>query len=215
MAGNFLIDPIDFLRKNLVIPNHENIGKTQGDAGVHTMCLFKAGTPASQHGVDIDRWFLAKHSPKFDPNKVGAIFDAYWCPYDQNKTFTCILGNDSRYMFTATMDGCSFGIGSQTGDGTCRVGHSNAGTFGANKEQTYGMDGARQFQRAEQQNLLKHQMGNNINVISPLNYMADYDGALVLKSTTFGYRNGANWEFYTQQYLRTGNKYFLRDVVRQ
>jgi hypothetical protein len=215
MSGNFLIDPIDFMRKNLVIPSHQNLGETQGDAGIHTMCLFKMPTPAKQHGQDIDRWVLMKHRAGLNPASVGGIFQAYWCPYAQNQTFHCMLNTDSRYMFTATMDGCSFGIGSQTGDGACQVGHANEGSFGARYEDTFGIDGARQFQRSEQENRLKHLLGNDISVINPLHYMSDHDGALVLKSTTFGYRNGMTWEFYTQKYWKNGTTYFLRDVVKQ
>ena len=215
MSGNFLIDSVDFMRQNLVIPNHEQIGQTQDSSGIHTLCFFKAATPGKQHGKDIDRWFLAKHDSKMNPDRVGAIFEAYWCPYAKDDTLTCMLGNGSRYMFTATMDGCSFGVGSQSGDGTCRVAHANESTFAANKEATFGLDGARQFARAEQKNRLVNKLGGDIGVIDPLNYMADHDGAMELKSTTFGYRNGQGWEFYTQKYWKNGTTYFLRDVVRQ
>jgi len=215
MPGNFLIDPIDFLEKNLVIPNHGNIGSTQGDSGIRTMCLVRSPNPARKLGQNVDRWFLGLHDPRIAPDRIGAIFDAYWCPYSQNQTLTCMLGLDSPYMFTATMDGCSFGIGHQPGGGVCRVAHANEGTFGANREEMYGLDGARQFQRSEQQKRLAHAVGDGVNVISPLDYMADIDGAMELKSTTFGYRDGGDWKFYTQKYWRNGNTYFLRDVTRQ
>ena len=118
-------------------------------------------------------------------------------------------------MFTATMDGCSFGVGSQT-TGVCRVAHANEARFGANKEQTFGLSGARQFQRDEQQQRLTSELGANASIINPLHYMPDIDNELVLKSTTFGLHTlGRNWSFYTQRYWKNGNTYFLREVTQQ
>ncbi|WP_347986347.1 hypothetical protein [Methylomonas sp. AM2-LC] len=215
MPGNFLIDPIDFMKNNLVVPHHAQIGSNQADSGIHTMCLVKSSVPARQNGKDVDKWILMKYSSRINPATLGGVFEAYWCPYSQNQTLTCVLNTESRYMFTATMDGCSFGIGSQTGDGACRVAHANESGFGLKHENIFGMDGARQFQRSEQEQRLKHQLGNNIQVINPLNYMADFDGALELKSTTFGYRKAMTWEFYTQKYWKNGGTFFLREVVKQ
>src|SRR5690606_4694771 len=40
---------------------------------------------------------------------TGDIFMGYWCPYEIDKTRYVTLTGAADYMFTATMDGCSFG----------------------------------------------------------------------------------------------------------
>ena len=215
MSGNFLIDPIDFMNKNLVIVNYNSLGKTQQDAGVQTMCLVKSAKKAKQHGVELDIYSLTRHSSRLPSKDVEAIFDAYWCPYEQNQTLHCMLGTEARYMFTATMDGCSFGVGSQN-NGVCRVAHSNEGTFGGSREGVYGTNGARVFQHMEQANRLQYEIPNLTGIIAPNAYQQDYDGEYALTATTFGIRNNTNtWEFYTQKYWKSGvwnPTYFLRTV---
>lgn len=215
MPGNFLSDPVGFMQDNLVVPHHEGIGKAQADAGVHTLALVKHASKAKQLGKEIDRWVLMKNYRRMNPSKIGAVFQAYWCPYDQNHTFSCQLGLDAPYMFTATMDGCSFGVGNQAGDGSCHVAHSNEAGFGASREAQFGMSGARQFQRGEQANRLTHRLGQGIDIIDPTHYMADLDQELVLKSTTFGIRAGNQWQFFTQKYWINGTTIYLREVTRQ
>lgn len=210
MAGNILINPLHFMQNNLVVPFHDSLGTTQGQAGVVTMCLIRSAQDARQHGQPIEKYILYRHRGQAN---ATVAFQAFWCPYAQNDTLTCTLDSSASLMFTATMDGCTFGHGAQDGHGGCSVGHANSGAFGAAREATYGMDGARQFQRGEQENRLTHALGDGLNFISPTDYMADYDGALVLKSTTFGIRNAGAWTFYTQKYLVQGGTYFLRGVT--
>lgn len=210
---NFLRNPLAFMDNNIIVPHHSAIGITQQTAKIHELCLFKGGATGKKHGQNLDVWIL-KPRTENDPAEEG--FYAYWCPYNQNETLNCVLGNGARYMFTATMDGCSFGVGSQV-NGVCRVAHSNEATFGGNiRNSGVHVDGARQYQRDEQANRLKYTLGNNVGIINPLDYMRDYDGSFELKSTTFGIHTlGRNWSFYTQKYWKNGNTYFLREVTQQ
>jgi len=211
-TAQFLQDPLAFMQENIIVPHHANIDVDQQSARIHELCLAKGGAQGKKHGRNLDVWILRKRSDN-DPGKEG--FFVYWCPYNQNETLSCTLGNGARYMFTATMDGCSFGVGSQA-TGVCRVAHSNEARFGANKEATFGLGGARQFQRDEQQNRLTSILGSNASIINPLHYMPDHDNELILKSTTFGLHTlGQNWSFYTQRYWKNGNTYFLREVTQQ
>lgn len=215
MAGNFLINPVDFLNRNLVIPDHLSFGSSQDSAGVRTMCLWPNGT-AIKNGQPIDRWKVIAHSPKYPQAKIEAIFNGYWLPYDQNHTFTCMLGADADYMFTATMNGCSFGIGSQPGDGSCLVGHANKGTYGAQAEAQYGLPTARRLQAASQTNMLISKIPALDRVINGADYQDDGAGAMTLQSTTFGVRRNNTWHFSTQKYRKVDAATFIwMDVTAQ
>lgn len=213
MAGNLLIDPLDFMQKNLVVPLHDNLGTDQGQAGLVQMCLVKSAQPGRQHGNDVDKYIVYRYRGQAN---AEAAFLAFWCPYAQNAVRTCTLDDSASLMFTATMDGCTFAVTGQDARGNCRVGHANAARFGANREAVYGMAGARQFQAGEQANQLQHALGGGaMQTIKPADYMADFDGAMVKKSTTFGIRTGGTWNFYTQTYVIQGGRYFLRDVTQR
>lgn len=52
-------------------------------------------------------------------------FDAYICDYEQGSTKYAVLGNNADFMFTITMNGCTFGIGMPAPSGEVIVCHSN------------------------------------------------------------------------------------------
>jgi hypothetical protein len=215
-SRDFLVDPAAFMDANIVVPVHGNIGIDQGAARIHQLCLslYTGATQGKKHGVDVPVFTLRRWVAT-DPADQG--FYAYWCPYDQNQTFICMLGNGARFMFTATMDGCSFGVGSQNG-GSCRVAHANKGGHGGALESAgLSVEDAREQQRLTQRNMLWSALGDSsIRIIQPGDYMADIDGAKVLKSTTFGVHNlGRPWKFYTQRYWKIGTTMFLREVTDQ
>ena len=215
MVGNILVDPIAFMDSNVVLTSG-TLGGDQPSAGLKTMCLVPYGHgTAKKHGHELGIFSLTSYSRQ---DSAAAVFQAFWCPYAQNNTFSCDLDSSGSLCFTALMDGCSFGV-QQNGNGRARVGHANEGTYGANMGGTYGRVGQRMMQRDEQTNRLKHIVGDGVQVIAPDDYMLDHDGEAVLKSTTFGVRKGNAWEFYTQRWLRqrtvNGWTYFLRGVYRQ
>jgi hypothetical protein len=82
------------------------------------------------------------------------------------------------------MNGCTFGIGSKTGDGTVMVTHANKASS-ANQSvdkfyQTVGAHGS-----------------NKVSMMTPSMYR---HMALGLTATTFGIRTNKGWKFYFQSY---------------
>jgi hypothetical protein len=189
-----------------------SIGTDQGQAGLVQLCLVKSRQPARQHGNDVDKFVLMRCRGQAN---AEAAFLAIWCPNAQNDVRTCTLDNGASLMFTPTMDGCTFVVTGQDAHGNCSVGHANSARFGANCEAAYGLAGARQFQADEQTNRLRHSLGvggGAMATINPRDYMADFDGEMVRKSTTFAIRTAGTWRFDTQTCVIQGGRCFLRSV---
>lgn len=204
-------DPVKFMTENIVVPYGGALGTTQAQAGLKMMALVRSAQDGKQTGKDIPKYVLYPFQGQ--ANAVQVL--AFWCPYSQNSVLSCDLSSKARLCFTDTMDGCSFGFAADGAAGKGKVAHANAGRFGGKREATYGIDGARQFQADEQANMLNHALGGGASTIAPADYRADYDGAHVMKSTTFGVLDNGTWSFYTQRYLVQGGTYFLRGVTQQ
>jgi len=212
-AQDFIDNPLAFCADNIIL-----VSEFQGEmrSGLHVFTLEHA---PNLIGKQLGR-MLNVYRLKPSGSVVGIL--AYWCPYRGNSVHGTTVGYRARFMFTATMDGCSLGVGSDAGRGTRFVTHANAGTFGAKFEPQLGMDKAREMQRDMQRSLIarKHGADGNVAVVSPLNYMKDVDGELALKSTTFGYRPDGvdDWHFYAHRYHKDMSKhaamYFLRGTTR-
>lgn len=210
MSGNILVNTVDFMEKNLVLTSG-TLGGSQDSAGLKTMCLVPYGYgTAKQHGHELGFYTLTAYNGQ--SNALG-VFQAFWCPYAQNNTFSCTIDSSGSLCFTALMDGCSFGV-KDLGGGRYQVAHANEGTYASRMGQTYGRVGAEMMQADEQANRLNHVLGGGVSIIAPNDYMRDHDGERALKSTTFGVRNGGSWNFYTQRWLRQGTTYFLRGVYQ-
>ena len=120
----------------------------------------------------------------------------FWLAYKQNDFTQGTLNNASRYMFTALMNGCSLGFGSQTGDGTCLVSHANKSSAG---------QGGRGNQRGEQHDQLLQVFGtDHFNVIEPDSYQSTTHGSFGLQATNFGKNENGWWEFYTLKWMASG-----------
>jgi hypothetical protein len=216
-TAGFLADQLGFARANIIVPG--NLGTTQQDARIQEMTLrLQPNSRGRRHGEDIPVYAVTRPQ-QGDP--LGTSFFAYWVPYAQNQTFSCMLGNGARFMFTATMDGCSFGIGSSPAAGVVRVAHANRGKVGKDSESVMGEVNAREMQALVQRDELRACLGNNARVIAPNDYRQDFDLAPVLSSTTFGlHQLGQAWEFWTQRYYKDMTDAFhpvryLRDVIQQ
>jgi hypothetical protein len=120
----------------------------------------------------------------------------FWLAYKQNNFTQGTLTNNSRYMFTALMNGCSLGFGSQTGDGTCLVSHANKSSEGAN---------GRVAQKQAQQGQLQSVFGtNSYDVIEPDSYQGTTHGNFTLQATNFGKNENGTWKFYTHKWMASG-----------
>jgi hypothetical protein len=197
---DFLKTPLDFMEDNLVIPTAGVLGdETPSMENVQTLRLVDTNTMVKclipNKNGSIKKWRL-------EPAKNGDenAFDAYWLNYRSDRTYTCLLGKKASFMFTATMNGCTFGAGNETPEGNRLVGHANV-----SKETAHPMEFTRQQLR--QTNSLQDMIGELGVLLNPSGYSLPGTDQY---ATTFGIRNADtsdSWEFYTQVYRRVGTDY--------
>lgn len=181
-VDRFLADPVEFMGNNIVsTPEGGDVNKTGGKKFFTLERLASTGTSEDRPGAAIPT-FMAR--PGSGPE---GIMEIYWCPYQDDTIQSTTVGNEANILFTAPMNGCSFGVGSVAADGSRRVAHINM------KSQQNAWN--------KQDNILKgSKLGDKI--ISPHMYMgADKDPVHVI---TFGVRNPKaksmedRWSFYYQ-----------------
>ena len=203
LAGtNLLSSTLDFMSSNLVVTVSTGLPK-----GVHSFMLDDSlGEAHASDGSIIQGYYL------MPGDKSEGCFDAYWCPYVPSSIRSVVVGKDARLMFTATMDGCSLGVGSRTQNGERLVSHSNEmgavdfiyDTLEARGKGHAALMVARSHQQyLQQQRLATRQSGDaGMTIVDPTKYRRDAEGKEVLKSTTFGVKNpdGQDWGFYAHQY---------------
>ncbi|MBX7132680.1 MAG: hypothetical protein K1X67_08405 [Fimbriimonadaceae bacterium] len=130
--ADFVADPKHFLRNNIL--------RCRGTmpAGVTSIRSFKfqamhyTGTKLSD-GRAIPVYELVPivdqgERIRLRGNPAAANRDylnAYWCPYFQDSYHAITVDSAADFMFTPNMDGCSFGVGSDTPSGARRVAHIN------------------------------------------------------------------------------------------
>jgi hypothetical protein len=133
-----------------------------------------------------------------------ANFNAFWCPYQNNRCRMAWLDNSADYMFTAKMDGCTFAIGSASPKGGRMVAHANL----------EGKD-------AEQLSLIKSTVAfkrdAGMKYLGPGSYRYA-DGTGGTEATTFGIRLANAWKFFTQivlinKDLKTMKLLEVREIV--
>ncbi len=181
VVDTFVSDPVDFMTNNLVVTPEG--GGNLNIRGVKWFTL----TVLPSTARSVERPGATIKCYQAHPTAQGSgngVFECYWCPYEDNTLQTTTVGNLANIMFTAPMNGCSFGIGSATGDGSRLVGH-------ANLKSTPGG-------RSTQNKVLK--VGKMTEgLVDPDIYMslAGNDPVLV---TTFGVRDPStkSWSFYYQ-----------------
>jgi hypothetical protein len=123
--------------------------------------------------------------------KNSTYLEAYFCPYGNNAICSITVDSQADFMFTTNMDGCAFGVGSESGDKTQRVGHVNL------------RDSAPHAHELQLEALKAD--GLNKKTVDPERYMhsskvvAEYGE---VKATTIGIRDTAagKWSFVYQQY---------------
>lgn len=206
-VGQFLSSPLGFMEKNVVVVGFDGIEHDPLNARVEEMTFVTKPTAqgeARQLGKELGLYFAVP------AGMVGALpgvtadgrtFSAYFCPYRQNDTLGTTVSNEADFMFTATMDGCSLGIGTAAGDGSRLIYHSNLGGDSDRQQLT-----------------LQLTMGASLSsIFGPGSYRSEY-GQGVLKSTTFGMRSRTTrqWSFYSQVYFEdrqaTPRRYYLRQL---
>lgn len=132
---------------------------------------------------------------------------AYFCGYEQNKTIPLTLKNAAMWMFTVTMDGCTFGVGSQSRGnlGSVRVAHANNSSQAA-PDISINTGGniltGRPAQAHIQAMMATSHVGQGGFLIEPDSYMG---GDHSMKATTFGYHAPMGiWTFKSLSYRMGG-----------
>jgi hypothetical protein len=116
-------------------------------------------------------------------------FNAYLIEYEDGKTPLTVLGDKATMCFTANMNGCTLGIGSQaTPADALVVTHSNSRGHGSQAANT-----------ADQALKAGAAVGAGGELFQPENYRPHGQR----QSITFGARSrGAKWQFYFLSYAR-------------
>ena len=127
------------------------------------------------------------------------VFMAYWCPYTNQQTRYTTLTNLAEYMFTATMDGCSFGIGSRTPDGTCLVSHSNQNQFET--------PDSKDEMISKQKGALRGLLGSKAKLFQPKDYrsVGTFKKTHGVSAATFGICDNNKWKFYAHRFIKNYN----------
>lgn len=202
----FTAAPLKFLESNLILPGFAELAV---ESGVIKFGFQKHKQAiASQLGHAIDVYILVPAAASDD----GKSFDSYWCPYRQNDLCSTTLGSGANFMFTATMDGCTFGVGSPSPDGAVLVMHANASDYG--KE---SIENQAEVQRTQ---ISLTAGATPMKMLAPKDYRIEM-GMGTLSSTTIGIRNTGDgkWSFYSQIYekrpMTAPPKYFLREAHKK
>lgn len=185
-TATFVADPVKFMATHLVTVNIGSLA-----AGVMTVrfeadgtktCRTKIGKLIGKQSVPVCRLVPC--------NATADVTQIYWLPYKDNQVYHLQLGHVARYMFTPTMDGCSFAVGGQDPVGAPLVAHANKQTdqgqisqvgISQQLDAVYGQ-GRRGVMSKERYTGSKH-----FNV-----------GSGHVRATTFGVSDGTAWEFWAQ-----------------
>jgi len=214
-------DPREFIRHNLLTLEdtlHDPPARLLRSDGTVWVKLSDITGKFDQVNRNRNRKGLAKLMPKSNetwwtkPTHIFEVvpaspfdddgFAAYICPYAPNTTGRKMLGSDADVMFTADMDGCTFGIGIPNSLGEVRVGHANAmnQATGSHFNPNYGP------QRAAQTNSLQ---ASNLSqtVLDPSEYRDNAPQGSELRAVTIGLRIKGVWEFWYQHHHADGDDY--------
>jgi hypothetical protein len=156
-------------------------------------------TPITKHTA----WEKPARLYEIRPAAPGGnnAFPAYICRWDEDHVCTKTLGHDADVMFTGNMNGCTFGVGIAAADGTVRVGHANAASWGGGTEDNPEFTA----QRQKQKGALTTE-GAGAYFVDPDVYRANVNYAskdYEIIAVTVGLRINNKWEFY-YQHQRTG-----------
>ena len=126
----FLNDPKGFMRSHTIemawgsLPTRNNQQIFISDFDLVPNGNGADGTPRCRlESYILNALGIAKaHGPNSHP------IHAYWLPYEANKYCETTLGNAADYMFTATLTGCTIGVGSGHTPKVSHINHqANAG----------------------------------------------------------------------------------------
>ena len=199
--SDFVADPVAFMKKHVVL---QWVNITASRPLVVTITekpnlqVASGGRPGAKVFVMTD---ICTDVPR------GEKMPIHWIGFGTGRVVSGVLDSRSKYMFTYAMDGCTFGAGSQSGDGCCVVAHANA-------KGMVGNDGTSGTQRALQRTQLQSepQFGGdpNLRVMSSLQYQELGGQGLKKKATNFAVLGPTGyWRFYTHSWMKLGTTTYL------
>jgi hypothetical protein len=194
----FTADPVLFLSRNVV-----RIGYNNAAGGVRTFTLVpdEGYEAESFHGAKLGFYYL-REATGGEPD----AFAAYWCGYEETQFKFAVVWKDADFLFTATMSGCTFAVGSDTASGARLVGHVNSAQVG----------GGAPAQAADQNRRARRVVGPSGTLFEPKDYREKPNEVDVFESTTLGVRDRTTgkWSFYAQVYLLGMGTVTLRSIKK-
>jgi hypothetical protein len=204
--ADFINNPWKFLKDHIILMGMEGYGA----AGPKWFKLEKydrqkAYAVSTVFNIKSDVFLLKGH---FGGTTAGH-FQGYWCPYEREETKFAVIGSAHDFCFTATITGCSIGLGHETGGGDKLIIHSNHGST-----PTDGMTVAQ-----TQEHDIRSIGGATLKtVFGPSGYRTNSKGQGRYTGTVVGWRGSGHWEFRTQRYEQLPQlmpqKYKLKNVVK-
>jgi len=165
--------------------------QSENDTGVHNMGIVDGWTTSGMNLNYTGRTDTGGALPVVSiTNEPGLAdtFQSYWCPYEGNTAKHAYLRRAAPYMFTAKMDGCTFGVGSASSQGSVRVAHCNQGGQG-------------QQQQTILENFFSTRTRGLRATLGPASYRFRVGNSGSTMATTFGILVGNTWKFYSQVYM--------------
>ena len=123
---------------------------------------------------------------------------AYWCPYVKDADGKVMAEDQALYLFTAKMDGCSFGVGMPNKDKDVWVCHSNRTKKGFERTPESSRTNINKVS-AKQTEIQKKKLEAVLGK-KKITY-ALHTKVTGNRATVLGVRTEAGWAFYYQSYL--------------
>lgn len=197
-------DAVAFLSSNIV---QQTVGGKAVTGSLGNFVLQADGRGRTYDGKPCDKYKMALGGG------ANAI-SAYWCPYADDEINATTLAGAADLMFTAKMNGCSFGIGMPASDGSVRVAHANVSTDdrldkllqdsfseslkGKNADPKL-LDRIASARLQLRTSIQRDQLGGGSGV-GNLSTALEPNLYRNMSTTTFGVRTGTTWKFYFQIY---------------
>lgn len=207
--SDFVRDPLEFMERHIVRCQFFDFNNTVqiNESRPHVVTIKEMPGPAMVLNRPRGKvFYLSNDVSGCARNEQLPIF---WVGFRPNKVTPGMLSNQSQVMFTANMDGCSLGVGSQAGDGGCLVMHAN---------KARGMADADAQASAQYAQLHKKYDAQDFRIVQPSSYLANEADPGKFNATNFGINLDGWWFFYTHGWrLKSGGMdgYYLHGGTRE
>jgi hypothetical protein len=183
----FLGDPKTFMASNVILPPSSPSNQLiKGTGSGIFQFSFEKSSVTAAFGTATCPIYRIANPDNYNTDKPR--FMAYYCHYSSDNTFDLMLGDKMDLMLTPRMDGCSFGVGSETDTGARLVVHSNVSRTASTSEGIVK-------QGSDQAGKIKEIIPAPTKIFGPEDYLDDN-----IKGTTAGVRKNGRWTFFMQRW---------------